>query len=199
MVDWIPLTRDWRNSPAPAPWRTWIYSLKTKAFHYFPRKHLKVLDRHDFDHLPTYFPMTTLGTISAILSFRDQPTPFFNLNFLLQSIHELPNSPISHRGGGCFHKVSHTGVLGVVFTLIWNLSCFPGLGTKRVIYLVLQSVWVANILFQVLQCEVPMWPVPMWPFLCHVGNLPLQLEGGEKGRIFFLCSSLALPQLGKPW
>lgn len=184
MVDWIPLTRDWRNSPAPTPWRTWIYSLKPKAFHYFPRKHLKVLDQHDFDHLPTYFPMTTLGTISAILSFRDQPTPFFNLNFLLQSIHELPNSPISHRGGGCFHKVSHTGVLGVVFTLIWNLSCFPGLGTKRVMYLVLQSVWVANILFQVLQCEVLSDLYPCGHFCATLGTFLCNWRVGRRD-VFF--------------
>lgn len=90
------------------------------------------------------------------------------------SNHELPNSPILHWGGGCFHKMSPTGVLGVVFTLIWNLSCFPGSGTKRVMSLILQSVWVANILFQVLQYVVlsDLYPcghfrAPLGTFLCN--------------------------------
>lgn len=139
--------------------------------------------------------MTTFGTISTIFSVQDQPTPFFNLNFLLLSNHELPNSPILHWGGGCFHKMSHTGVLGVVFTLIWNLSCFPGLGTKRVMSLVLQSVWVANMLFQVLPYVVLSDLYPCGHFHAQLGTSLCNWRVGRRDGSF----SLAPHKLHLSW
>ena len=48
------------------------------------------------------FPVTTFRTNhSTILSYQDQPTPFFQLLSLLQIIQELPDSwELFHRGGG---------------------------------------------------------------------------------------------------
>lgn len=43
-------------------------------------------------HFPTSFPVTTLGTTSVMLSVRDQPTPFLELNSLLLNNRELPDS-----------------------------------------------------------------------------------------------------------
>ena len=45
------------------------------------------------NHPPTFFPVATFGiSHSAILSFRNQPTPFFELNSILPINHELPDS-----------------------------------------------------------------------------------------------------------
>ena len=54
-------------------------------------------------HPPTLFPVAIFGiSYSAILSHRDQLTPFFELNSLFPTNHELPDSSeSSHRGGGC--------------------------------------------------------------------------------------------------
>ena len=60
------------------------------------------------DHPPTFgvshssiHPPTFGVSHSAILSHRDQPTPFFESNSLLPINHELPDSSeLFHRGGG---------------------------------------------------------------------------------------------------
>ncbi|KAK1336792.1 hypothetical protein QTO34_002827, partial [Cnephaeus nilssonii] len=61
---------------------------------------LQCLDRTDLgtallpasDHPPASFPVATFGTISAILCFPDQPTLVSELNSLLPSNQELPDS-----------------------------------------------------------------------------------------------------------
>ncbi|ELK17971.1 Leucine-rich repeat flightless-interacting protein 2 [Pteropus alecto] len=53
-------------------------------------------------HPPTSFLVTNFRTFSAILGLQDQPTPCFELNFLLPNNHELSDpSELCHRGGGC--------------------------------------------------------------------------------------------------
>lgn len=81
----------------------------------------------DSNHLPTSVPVTTYRTISAILSFWEQSTPFSELNSLLLSNHQLPiSSELFHQGGDHYQLpiqpsagLLHLPLFGLLIVTMW--------------------------------------------------------------------------------